>query len=144
MRVALYGSTTMMKGGGVGGEHLLCPSSLFRLMFDGLWCCLRRYGICGALVVQITSQTGVWTPSASRKVVFFVIWLYFWAKKSTLCTTSGCIFKHHTMDFAGRFLLGYTNLHSILCSQGTVWLVLKTKSYVVVLREYTTLVVFRR
>jgi hypothetical protein len=53
------------------------------------------------LVVQMTSQTGVWTPSASRKVVFFVIWLYFWAKKSTLCTTLGCIFKAHTMDFAG-------------------------------------------
>jgi hypothetical protein len=61
----------------------------------------------------MTSQTGVRTSSASRKVVFFVIQLYFRSKNTTLCTTPSCIFKPHTIDFAG---IGYTNLHSILCS----------------------------
>ena len=110
----------MVTGGGVGGDQSLCSSSslfdhsasrsllLFvvvinrsdrpRTVLPGLvWFGLVWFG----LVVQITSQIGVRTPSASRKVVFFVIWLYFWAKNSTLCTTLGCIFKPRTMDFAG-------------------------------------------
>jgi hypothetical protein len=61
----------------------------------------------------MTSQTGVQTSSASRKVAFFIIQLYIRSKDTTLCTTPRCIFKPHTIDFAG---IGYTNLHSILCS----------------------------
>ena len=94
-------------GRGIGGDQSLCSSSS---LFDHsasrslllIVVVIVAYGIAWfGLVVQMTSQTGVWTPSASRKVVFFVIWLYFGAKKSTLCTTLGCIFKAHTMDFAG-------------------------------------------
>jgi hypothetical protein len=54
----------------------------------------------------------------------------------------GCIFGQKNLPCVPYNFLLYFQ-HSIRCSQGAVWLVLKSKSYVF-LREYTTWVVFRR
>ena len=73
-RIALYVSTMMMNGGGLGDEHLLCFSSLFRLMFESdVVFVVMVYGISGAFgCINDVTKRGM----------------------DTVCQSKGCIFRH--------------------------------------------------